>query len=490
LSDASSTSAPSQGRLAHEPVSVREKIGYGLGDTASNLYWKLFEFFQLIFYTDVFGISAASAATMFFVTKLWDAINDPIVGFLADRTRTAWGRFRPWLLWSAVPFAITGILTFYTPDLSPRGKLIYAYVTYILVFMAYTAINIPYGALMGVISANSLERTSVSTYRFVLAFGGGLVVQKFTEPLVDFFGRRFGESKMALVNGVQTVIVDRQTGFFWTVVCYSVVAVMLFLITFWTTKERVQPAQGKNNRFSSDISDLLKNRPWLVLLAVGLFQIFSDWTRGSAIAYYFTYYVGSEFGNFLVTGTVAGIVGMLMTKRLTAIFGKKILLIAMNVGKAILIACFYFLGNDQVELMYILNTTAMFISGPVPVLLWAMYADVADYSEWKNGRRATGLVFSAATFAQKLGGALGAAVPGWALAAYEFRPPVAGVRQAQSAETIQGMILMMSLIPALFLLGAIVAMCFYGINQSVLRRIEADLAARKSLEHANMHLAS
>jgi GPH family glycoside/pentoside/hexuronide:cation symporter len=478
VADAPPTSDP-----AHEPLSVREKIGYGLGDTASNLYWKLFEFFQLIFYTDVFGISAGSAATMFFVTKIWDAVNDPIVGVVADRTRTAWGRFRPYLLWMAVPFAVTGILTFYTPDLSPRGKLVYAYVTYTLVFMGYTAINIPYGALMGVISASSDERTSVSTYRFVLAFFGGLIVQKFTEPLVDFFGRRFGESKAALVNGVQILVVDRQTGFFWTVVCYSVVAVILFLCTFWTTRERVQPVAAEPHRFSSDVSDLLKNRPWLVLLAVGLFQILSDWTRGSAIAYYFTYFVGSEFGNFLVAGTVASIAGMLMTKPLTARFGKDRLLIAMNVAKAALIACFYLLERDQVAWMYLLNTTAMFISGPVPVLLWAMYADVADYSEWKNGRRATGLVFSAATFAQKLGGALGAAVPGWALAAYRFRPPVDGVRQAQSVETIQGVILMMSLIPALFLAGAIVAMCFYNVNRAVIRQVEADLAARKSPAH-------
>jgi GPH family glycoside/pentoside/hexuronide:cation symporter len=481
LSGAPPTSDSPQEPL-HEPLSVVEKIGYGLGDTASNLYWKLFESFQLFFYTDVFGISAASAATMFFVTKLWDAVNDPMVGFLADRTKTAWGRFRPWLLWSAVPFAVTGILTFYTPDLSPRGKLIYAYATYTLVFMAYTAINIPYGALMGVISGSSRERTSVSTYRFVLAFFGGLVVQKFTEPLVEFFGNRFGSGKMALVDGAQTLITDKQTGFFWTVVCYSAVAVVLFLITFWTTKERVQPVQARANRFSSDVSDLLSNRPWMVLFAVGLFQILCDWTRGSATAYYFTYYVGSEFGDFLAAGTVAGILGMLMTKPLTAIFGKDRLLIAMNVAKAMLIACFYFLDKEQVAWMYLLNTTAMFLSGPVPVLLWAMYADVADYSEWKNGRRATGLVFSAATFSQKLGGALGAAVPGWALAVYQFRPPVGGLRQEQSAETIQGIVLMMSLFPALFLLGAIAAMFFYGIRPSVLQRIEADLATRKSAE--------
>ena len=201
-----------------DAVSVGEKIGYGLGDTASNLYWKMFEFFQLYFYTDVFGITPAAAGVMFFATKIFDAVNDPLIGLIADRTRTAWGRFRPYLLWMAVPFAITGIFTFYTPDLSPNGKLIYAYVTYTLVFVAYTAINIPYGALMGVISADPIERTSVSTFRFVLAFCGALVVQLLTLPLVDYFGGSHTE----MVQGVETTIVNKQAGFFWTVVCYSV----------------------------------------------------------------------------------------------------------------------------------------------------------------------------------------------------------------------------------------------------------------------------
>ena len=469
-------SAPSDA----DKVGFGEKVGYGLGDTASNLYWKLFEYFQLIFYTDVFGISAASAATMFFVTKLWDAVNDPMIGFISDRTRTAWGRFRPYLLWMSVPFAVTGILTFYTPDFSPRGKLIYAYVTYTLVFMAYTAINIPYGALMGVISSNSLERTSVSTYRFILAFFGGLVVQKFTEPLVAFFGKTFGDSKTVVVDGVEQVVIDQQTGFVWTVACYALLAVILFTITFLTTKERVQPQQGKNTRFRVDLKDLLHNRPWMVLLAVGLFQILADWTRGSAIAYYFKYYVGAEFGNFLVTATIAGILGMLFTRRLTAIFGKKNLLILMNLGKAILTAAFYWLDADQVNLMYILNALAAFISGPIPILLWAMYADAADYSEWKNGRRATGLIFSAATFSQKMGGALGAAVPGWTLAWYQFRAPVDGVDQTQSAETIGGIIAMMSVIPAVFIGFAVAAMFLYNLDESTIEQIETDLRDRKS----------
>lgn len=459
---------------AEDRLGVGEKIGYGLGDTASNFYWKLFENFQLYFYTDVFGISAAAAATMFFVTKLWDAINDPLVGFLSDRTKTAWGRFRPYLLWMAVPFAATGIMTFYTPDFSPQGKLIYAYVTYTLVFMAYTAINIPYGALMGVISSNSLERTTVSTYRFVLAFFGGLIVQLCTEPLVAFFG-----NSMMMVDGQEILVVNKQAGFFWTVVCYATAAMILFWVTFATTKERVQPVSSKNNRFTADVKDLFSNRPWLVLLFVGLFQILSDWTRGSATAYYFTYYVDSSFGWFLAAGTIAGILGMLLTKPLTQAFGKKNLLIWMNVAKAVLTACFFFLSSDQVELMYAINIAAAFVTGPIPILLWAMYADVADYSEWKNKRRATGLVFSAATFSQKMGGALGAAVPGWTLAYYSFKAPIDGVAQTQSPETIYGITLMMSLFPAFFLLGAVLALVFYNLDDSTLKEIEEELKRRK-----------
>lgn len=470
---------------AHKPLSAGEKIGYGLGDTASNLYWKLFEFFQLLFYTDVFGISAGAAGTMFFVTKIWDAVNDPLVGFISDRTKTAWGRFRPYLLWMSIPFAITGIMTFYTPDLSPNGKLVYAYITYTLVFMAYTAINIPYGALMGVISPSSLERTSVSTYRFVLAFLGGLVVQKFTEPLIKYFGRT---DETTIVDGVTTAVVNQQAGFFWTVVCYACAAVVLFTITFLTTKERVLPDPKQKSTFKQDVFDLIKNRPWVVLLFVGLFQILAGWTRGSATAYYFKYFVGSEFGNFLVAGTIASIVGMFFTKQLVKIFGNKLLLILVMVVNAICMGAFYFIGKDQTGLMYTFHIIGSFITGPMPILLWAMYADVADYSEWLNNRRATGLVFAAATFSQKLGSALGAAVPGWTLGAIGFVAPVKTevdgavtmVAQVQDESTISGIVTMMSVLPAIFLLCACVAMLFYNISPKLLNQIESDLQQRKA----------
>ena len=492
-------------------LSVTEKIGYGLGDTASNLYWKLFENFQLYFYTDVFGISGAAAGTMFLLTKFWDAINDPMIGFVSDRTKTAWGRFRPYLLWMSIPFAITGMMTFYTPDISPEQKLIYAYVTYTLVFMAYTAINIPYGALMGVISPNSLERTTVSTYRFILAFLGGLFVQLFTLPLVEYFG---GGSESVLVNGVEKEIVnDPQTGFFWTVVCYAIAAVVLFTITFLTTKERVQPEKNSQSSLTQDLADLFRNRPWIVLLFVGLFQILAGWTRGSATAYYFTYFVEvgdisfpalhsiadyfprflkfipkfvirilenpGSFGNFFAAGSVFSIIGMFLTKPLVRIFGNKLLMILVMLGNAACMAAFISLSKEQWQSMYALHCLGAFISGPMPILLWSMYADVADYSEWMTNRRATGLIFAAATLSQKLGSALGSAVPGWTLSAVGFKAPEDNVTQVQSEETIDGIIRMMSIMPAIFLLLGCFAMLFYNINAKMQKTIEEDLKKRK-----------
>lgn len=532
--------ATSSGRL-----SIGEKIGYGLGDTASNFFWKLFEYFLVFFYTDVFGISSKAAGTMLLVTKIWDAVNDPVMGYLADRTHTAWGRFRPYLVWMAVPLAITGVLTFYVPDLGPQGKLAYAYITYTLVMMAYTAINIPYGALMGVITPDSLERTSVSTYRFVAAFVGGIIVQSFTLSLVNWFGRTSAVSAEGLP------VVDQQAGFFWTVLTYSVAAVVLFLVTFATTRERVQPASEITTDFRADLrfvltslklhqifliglallaafpvgfapqmliwivlaylalsaaswgltsfasralpdspgtsslendfNDLLANRPWLVLFFFGLFQLTAAFLRGGATLYYFKYFVKDDSWTsvFLVAGSLAAIVGMLLTRQLTALLGKRALMIAMNTGTAICTALLFLVGPEQTAAMLALQIVGAFISGPSPVLLWAMYADVADYSEWRFHRRATGLVFSAATFSQKLGCALGAAMTGWVLAWIGYQQPVDGAAVEQSAQTLLGLQLMMSLLPAGLLLAAAACLLFYEITPALAQRIETDLRARR-----------
>jgi GPH family glycoside/pentoside/hexuronide:cation symporter len=440
-------------------------------------------------------------------------------------------------------------LTFYTPDLGADGKLVYAYITYTLVMMAYTAINIPYGALMGVISPSSLERTSVSTFRFVCAFLGGIVVQYFTLDLVRFFGG--GLIEIEVGGELKEVVANEAAGFFWTMCLYSTVAVVLFAITFLTTKERVEPeivrastfrkdsrflatsiklhqlfllgafslvalsvgfdwavvqwalavylalsivslvvsqlvkkavpAPEEVSTFECDVNDLLTNRPWIVLFGFGLFQLMAAFIRGGAILYYFKYYVGDAgwAPGFWVSGSIAAIAGMLLTKPVTRILGKKNLMIAMNVGTALFTALFVMLGPTQIFWMYALHIVGSFISGPSPVILWAMYADVADYSEWKTNRRATGLVFSAATFSQKLGCAVGAAMTGLALDFYQYQPPLDGEEVAQSDLTLNGLCMMMSVLPALLLLAAAFCLLFYNINESLLQRVESDLRERK-----------
>lgn len=528
-------------------LSIVEKVGYGLGDTASNFFWKTFEYFLLYFYTDVFGLSAKAAGTMLLVTRIWDAINDPLVGYLADRTRTRWGRFRPYLIWGAIPFAISGMVTFYTPNLGPTGKLIYAYVTYLLVMTCYTAINIPYGALMGVISPSSLERTSVSTYRFVLAFVGGIIVQYFMLDMVAWFGQT-----SATVDGVSVMRIDEQRGYFWTMVVFSCTAVVLFWITFATTRERVQPESGERltlkadfrfvltswrlhqtfiaglslllllateasltmfalivigygllslfsfaartlltsdepeskttSTLAFDFSDLVSNGPWLVLLIFGFFQLLGAFIRGGAILYYFKYYCGDPglASTFLVTGSLASIAGMVMTKTATRWFGKRRLMMMVNTSLAVSAAAFFFLDPDQIGWMLAVHIIGMFLAGPGPVLLWAMYADVVDYSEWRTHRRATGLVFSAATFSHKFGCAIGAAVAGLLLDGFGYLPPINGIDQIQSETVMAGLRWMMSIIPAFFYVAAGLSLLAYRVDETMLLRIESDLAARRT----------
>ncbi|MDX1460049.1 MAG: MFS transporter [Xanthomonadales bacterium] len=448
-----------------ERLSFTEKLGYGLGDTASNFFFQVFNIFLLYYYTDVFGLAPAAVGLMFMVTKVVDAISDPVMGIIADRTNTRWGKFRPYLLWGAVPYGILGYAMFAGPDLSETGRLVYAYVTYTLMMLAYTVINVPYSALMGVISANSLERTSVSSFRFVCAFSAAWLVGTFVTPLKTILG-----------GG------DEALGFKLTMAIFAVISIALFWVTFATTKERVQPKQERSS-LKLDFKALLGNGPWLALFFAAIFTLMNVAVRNGAIMYYFKYYVGDDgtpiflifdkTAVFMSLGLFTMVAGIACTKWLAERFDKRILLIVLSFLNAVSVAVFYFIPPDQYTTMVVVNCLGTLIVGPTPALVWAMYADTADYGEWKTGRRSTGLVFSALQFAQKLGLAVGAGLSGFILSLFGFI-----ANQAQTEQSINGIRLMFSVFPAALAVAAVVAIYFYPLKDTKVKEIERELKAR------------
>ncbi len=383
-----------------EKISIREKVGYALGDTAANFIFQTMIMFQLAFYTDTFGITAIAAGTLLVVVRFWDAIFDPIMGIVADRTNTRWGKFRPWILWTAVPFGIMGFLTFLTPDLSSTGKLIYAYVTYIVLMMVYSANNLPYSALSGVMTGNLGERTSLSSYRFVFAMLAQLIIQGLALPMVHYFGRG---------NGA--------VGYQYTMGIFSTFAVILFFITFVSTKERIHPSPDQRATVRQHFGDLMKNRPWLIMFILTIILFITLAMRGSVVLYYFKYYVGKEdlFSLFNVLGTTATIIGIFFSKSLSMRFGKRNVFIGGLGTTTFFTALFVFLAPGDVNLIFATEILRQFAYGFTIPLLWAMMADVADYSEWKNNRRATGIIFSAIVFGLKAGLGFGGAITGFVL---------------------------------------------------------------------------
>lgn len=445
-----------------QALSFKEKMGYGLGDGASNFFFQVFNLFLLYYYTDIFGLAPAAVGTMFLVTKIVDAISDPVMGIVADRTQTRWGKFRPWILWGALPYGICGYAMFANPDLSESGKLIYAYVTYTMMMLAYTVINVPYSALMGVISPSSIERTKVASYRFFCAFLAGWLIATFVTPLKTMLG---GE--------------DEALGFQLTMALFAVFSVGLFLFTFYSTRERVSPPQ-ENSDLRADFRALLSNGPWLTLFFSAVFTLMNIAIRNGSILYYFKYYVEADdtpiflifdkTAVFMSSGLLAMLAGIVLTKFLAARFEKRSLMIWLSTGNALALMAFFYIPPDQYALMVIVNCLGAFIIGPTPALVWSMYADCADYGEWKSGRRTTGLVFSALQFAQKLGLAVGAGMAGYILAFFGF---VANTEQ--TTESIMGIRLMFSVIPAGLALLGVVAVYFYSIRNADLEQMEKDL---------------
>ncbi|MEK9589390.1 MAG: MFS transporter [Gammaproteobacteria bacterium] len=440
-----------------------EKLGYGLGDGASNFFFQVFNLFLLYYYTDVFGLSPAAVGTMFLVTKIVDTITDPMMGIIADRTQTRWGKFRPYLLWMAIPYGFCGYLMFANPELSNSGKLIYAYVTYTLMMLAYTAINVPYSALMGVISSSSIERTKVSSYRFFCAFLAGWAIS----TLVPTFKDSLGDGDEALAFQI-------------LMGAFAVVSISMFWICFATTKERVAPMDQPSD-LRADFRALIANGPWLVLFVAAIFTLMSVAIRAGGTMYYFKYFVGSgdetvfwifnETSVFLSLGTLGMLVGITGTRWLVERFEKRNLLIVLSLLNAASFVAFFFVPPEAFWTMVVINVVGSVINGPTPALVWAMYADTADYGEWKSGRRTTGLVFSAVQFAQKFGLAIGAALSGYILAFYGFV-----ANQDQSDEALLGIRLMFTIFPALLSILATIAVWFYRLDRETLSEIEASLA--------------
>lgn len=448
--------APTTDRLQ-----FKEKFAYGLGDTASNFYFQAFNLFLAFYYTDIFGLKSGDVGTLMFITPILVAILNPIIGMAADRTQTRWGKFRPYILWGALPYGVLGFLMFANPGFGLSGKLVYAYATYGLVLIAYAAINTPYSALMGVMSPSSEDRTALSTYRFACAFTGTLLIGWLVPKMKDVLAGAGG---------------NPATGFRNTMAIFAVASVILFLYTFANTRERVTPPANQNGSVAADLRDLGRNAPWLVLLFAGFLNLANVGLRNGAIIYYFKYCVGHEQGAgwFNFWGFLAFIVGALSTKLFTRFFERRSLMITLTIVNALGMASFYVIDPHHLPLMYAMNIIASFAAGPTPAIVWSMYADTADYGEWKFSRRATGLVFSAVVFAQKIGLAIGGAMLGWFLDYFGF---VANATQTPRA--LHGIMLLFSILPGVFGLLSGVAICFYTLNEAKVKTIERELAGRK-----------
>lgn len=445
-------------RMAH--LGLKEKVGYAIGDLGFNLYWASIASFLAVFYTDVFLIPAAAAGTMFLVTKIIDAITDPIMGAIADRTHSRWGKFRPYLLFAGVPMAGAAVLTFSTPDLSEQGRVIYAYITYSFMMVMYTVLSTPYSSLSGVMTARSQDRTTLISFRFIAAFAGTALVNKFTLPLVDYLGQG-----------------DKELGWQLTMLLYGCVAAIVFAITFFTTKERIAPPAGQQTNPLNDIKDLLNNRPWLILIALAMIIMMTITLRGGSGYYYFMYYVERPdlISDYLFVQAIALGVGAAATPLMTKFIDKtKLMMILMSIVGALSVA-FYFVPKDAIWLMFTMNILIGLALGPKSPIAWSMYADTADYTEWKTGRRATGMTFSAATFAQKLGGALGSAVMLWVLSAIGYV-----ANEAQNNASQNGIALLQTVIPGVIAFIAVAAVSFYPLTNIMLEKIQSDLADRET----------
>lgn len=458
-------------------IKLKEKIGYGFGDMASSMFWKLFGSYLMIFYTDVFGLPAAVVGTLFLVTRVWDSAFDPIVGVVADRTHSRWGKFRPYLLFLAIPFSVIGVLTFVTPSFGDNGKLIYAYVTYSLMMMVYSAINVPYASLLGVMSDNPKERNTLSTYRMAFAYIGSFIALLLFMPMVNFWS---GHSKE---------IAAQQQGWTLAVAVIAVMCALLFIGCFAFTRERVMALHEKQAPLKEDLKDLWKNRPWWILLGAGVAALVFNSIRDGATVYYFKYFIVEEdfqtisffgvsfvlSGLYLSVGQIANIAGVILAAPVSNRIGKKQTYMGSMAIATVLSILFFWFDKDNLALIFTFQILISICAGSIFPLLWSMYADCTDYSELKTGNRATGLIFSSSSMSQKFGWAIGSALTGWLLSYFGFV-----ANEVQQAEAIQGIKMFMSFLPAAGTLLSIVFISMYPLSEKKMLEISAELKSRRA----------
>lgn len=486
-----------------QKVSFREKVGYSLGDGSANLIFQMMMMFQLFFYTDVFGIKATAAGVILLAARVFDAFVDPLVGILSDRTNTKWGKYRPWILWTALPFALFFILAFSTPDLSERGKILYAGVTYTLLMSIYSFNNTPYASLGGVMTGDIKERTSISSIRFVTATIATFIVQGLTLPLVA----KFGEG-------------NSQKGWLITISIFAAIAFILLIITFFTTKERIVPPANQQTSIKQDFHDILHNLPWKAMFTLTLFLFTTLAMWGSSMSYYFNYYVDKDalfnflrhfglvseagqtydiwhsflnafglialddnsnvfavgFSLFNMTGQLVTLIGViLLSGFLSNIFGKRNVFLVCLALTALFTSLFFFVAPGKIGLIFTINILKSIAYAPTIPLLWAMMGDVADHSEWINHRRATGFVFAGIVFALKAGLGIGGAICGGIVDSFGFV-----VNNVQTESAILGIRLTSGIIPAITFFIGVLALLFYTISKSLNEKIQAELAERRT----------
>ena len=450
-------------------LKTTEYIGYALGDTASGFFFQTFNIFLTYYYVDVWGIPATALLWMMPIVRLMGAFDDPIMGLIADRTQSRWGKFRPYLLYGAIPYGICGYLMFAGPDLGASGKLTYAYITYALMLMSYTVINVPYSSLLGVISPSSGTRTVASSFRFVGAFSGALLISLFVRPLVKYLGA-----------GNET------RGFQLTMAIFATLSVVMFWICFATTKERVTPPPEQKTNVKEELRELFRNWPWVMLLIASVFSTTFVALRSGSTLFYFKYVVGDDgkpilFGQldrstvFLTSGAIGLVLGTACLGPIARRIDKKYYAAVLSAITGLCFVAFFFIPKDAFALQLSLNVFAQFAAGPTSALTWALYGDVADYGEWKFGRRSTSLVYSASLFAIKTGLLVGGFLLPFFLDQFGF------VRNAtQTATAVLGITLAFSLAPGFFALLKAGALMIYPLDQKQVDVIEKELAARRA----------